>query len=149
MGSSPDTHLYEFRNSKGKKATITNKIALQLLRQHVATIDPDYGIHQDEVGLHSFRSSSAMAMYLNGIPVYTIMLLGRWSSDAFLRYIRKQVTEFSNNVSRKMIEQPVYHHIREPSPDDPRNHNALSAAANSGMGYNGTNTNRSVFSVWE
>jgi hypothetical protein len=44
-----------------------------------------------------------MAMYLAGIPVFTIMLLGRWSSDAFLRYIRKEVQEFSNSVSSKMI----------------------------------------------
>jgi hypothetical protein len=44
-----------------------------------------------------------MAMYLAGVPVFTIMLLGRWSSDAFLRYIRKQVKEFSTGISQKMI----------------------------------------------
>lgn len=44
-----------------------------------------------------------MAMYLAGVPVYTIMLLGRWSSDAFLHYIHKQVKEFSNGVSKKML----------------------------------------------
>jgi hypothetical protein len=35
--------------------------------------------------------------------VFTIMLMGRWSSNAFLRYIRKQVKEFSHGVSSKMI----------------------------------------------
>jgi hypothetical protein len=44
-----------------------------------------------------------MGMYLAGIPVFTIMLLGRWSSDAFLRYIRKHVKEFNAGVSQKMI----------------------------------------------
>jgi hypothetical protein len=44
-----------------------------------------------------------MAMYLAGIPVYTIMLIGRWSSDAFLCYIRRQVQEFSAGVSKRMI----------------------------------------------
>jgi hypothetical protein len=44
-----------------------------------------------------------MAMYSAGIPVFTTMLLGRWSSNAFLRYIRKQVKEFSSGVSQKMI----------------------------------------------
>jgi hypothetical protein len=44
-----------------------------------------------------------MAMFLAGVPVFTIMLLGRWSSDAFLRYIRKQVKEFSAGISQKMI----------------------------------------------
>ena len=60
-------------------------------------MDEAYGLPSKDIGLHSIRASGAMAMYLNGVPVYTIMLLGRWSSDAFLRYIRKQVTEFSNN----------------------------------------------------
>ncbi len=44
-----------------------------------------------------------MAMFLAGVPVFTIMLLGRWSSDAFLRYIRRKVQEFSKGVSDKMI----------------------------------------------
>lgn len=44
-----------------------------------------------------------MAMYLGRVPVVTIMLLGRWASDAFLRYIRKQVQEFSKGVSQRMV----------------------------------------------
>ena len=38
-----------------------------------------------------------MDVFLGECPVYTIMLIGRWSSDAFLRYIRKQVEQFSHN----------------------------------------------------
>jgi hypothetical protein len=38
-----------------------------------------------------------------GVQVFMIILLGQWSSDAFLRYIRKQVKEFSTGVSQKMI----------------------------------------------
>jgi hypothetical protein len=49
-----------------------------------------------------------MAIYLAGIPVFTIMLLGRWSSDVFLRYIRKQVKEFSRGISSKMIQNEIF-----------------------------------------
>ena len=42
-------------------------------------------------------------MYLAGVPVFTIMLIGRWSSDAFLRYIRRQVLQFSAGVSKRMV----------------------------------------------
>ena len=42
-------------------------------------------------------------MYLAGVPVYTIMLVGQWSSDAFLKYIHHQVLEFSNGVTARMI----------------------------------------------
>ncbi len=44
-----------------------------------------------------------MAMYLGECAIYTIMLIGRWSSDAFLQYIRKQVMDFSQNVAKKML----------------------------------------------
>ena len=57
-------------------------------------------------------------MCLNRVPVYTIMLLGHWSSNAFLHYIRKQATEFSNNVSCKMVKIPVYHHVPEANRGD-------------------------------
>jgi hypothetical protein len=69
------------------------------------------GITKEEVGTHSIRSGAAMAMYLGECPVYTVMLIGRWSSDAFLRYIRKQVMEFSHNVSKKMLKFQNYCHI--------------------------------------
>ena len=50
-------------------------------------------------------------MFLNNVPVYTIMLIGRWSSDAFLLYIRKQVEQFSRGVSQLMIGTGDFHHV--------------------------------------
>jgi hypothetical protein len=46
-----------------------------------------------------------MEMYLAGVPLYTIMLISRWPSDAFLRYIRRQVERFSKDVAQKMLTQ--------------------------------------------
>jgi hypothetical protein len=65
----------------------------------------------DEVGTHSNRSGGAMGMYLTGTPVYTIMLMGRWSSDAFMRYIRKQVLDMSHGISSKMITYEEFYTI--------------------------------------
>ena len=45
-----------------------------------------------------------MAMKLAGVSEYTIMIIGRWKSLAFLDYIRKQVAEFSFNVSHRMLQ---------------------------------------------
>jgi hypothetical protein len=39
------------------------------------------------------------------------MLIGCWSSDAFLHYIRKQVMEFSQNVAKKMLSCHNFQHI--------------------------------------
>ena len=44
-----------------------------------------------------------MALFLMDHSVTKIMLLGRWSSDAFLNYIRPQVLEWTNQLSRDMI----------------------------------------------
>ena len=69
-----------------------------------------------------------MAMYLGECPVFMIMLIGRRSSDAFLRYIRKQVMEFSQNVAKRMLSCQNFRHIPDihmrVQQDDPciRNH---------------------------
>ncbi len=44
-----------------------------------------------------------MGLFLMNHPVSKIMILGRWSSDAFLVYIRPQVLEWTNNMSADMI----------------------------------------------
>jgi hypothetical protein len=60
-----------------------------------------------------------MAMYLASVPVFTVMLLGRWSSDAFLHYINKQVKEFSSGISNKMIRNKNFFTISSASAEDP------------------------------
>jgi hypothetical protein len=103
---------------------------INALQDAVEAIGVDrLGIKKEEVGTHSIRSGAAMAMYLGECPVYTIILIGRWSSDAFLGYIRKQVMEFSQNVPKKMPTLQNYRHIpeinRRISPEDPRQCNNL------------------------
>ena len=55
------------------------------------------------------------------------MMIGRWSSDAFLKYIRKQVEQFSHNVAQRMIKNLMFRHIPEIEPKvshlDPRQRN--------------------------
>jgi hypothetical protein len=44
-----------------------------------------------------------MALFLKDHATAKIMILGRWSSDAFLVYMRPQVLEWTNNMSRDMV----------------------------------------------
>jgi hypothetical protein len=80
------------------------------------------GFPPDDIGTHSIRSGAAMAMYLAGVPVFTIMLIGRWSSDAFLRYIRRQVLQFSAGVSKRMVSAQAqdFFTIPDIDPEHPR-----------------------------
>ncbi|KAI2503570.1 hypothetical protein MHU86_10857 [Fragilaria crotonensis] len=62
-----------------------------------------FGYGADDIGTRSIRSGAAMGLFLMNHPVAKIMILGRWSSDAFLDYIRPQVLEWTNQMSRDMI----------------------------------------------
>ena len=64
---------------------ITSKHISNALRDAVSAIGEDaLHIATNEVGTHSIRSGSAMAMFLGGCPVFLIMMIGCWSSNAFL-----------------------------------------------------------------
>jgi hypothetical protein len=90
--------------ANGQLKDITSKMILDCLRAVVHHIgEATLGFKVMEIGTHSIRSGAAMAMYLANVPVFTIMLIGRWSSDAFLCYICRQVQEFSLGVSSRMI----------------------------------------------
>ena len=82
------------------------------LRAAVTTIDNNkLGFTKYEVGTHSLCSGAAMAMHLSEEPVYIIMIIGCWSSDVFLRYIRKQVAQFSQNITKRMISSQYFTHV--------------------------------------
>ncbi len=87
-----------------------------LLKDGVNAIgETKLGIQHSEVGTHSIRSGVTMAMYLAGVPIFLIMLIGCWSSLAFLKYIRKQVQKFSHGISSKMIKVKSFKHINNPT----------------------------------
>ena len=82
----------------------TSKQITNALQGAVLAIGEDsLHIATHKIGTYSIRLGAAMAMFLGGCPVFLIMMIGRWSSNAFLRYIRKQVEEFNHNVSQKCL----------------------------------------------
>ena len=124
---------------------------LNKLRSAATAVGKDVlGFDASELGLHSIRSGAAMSMYLTGIPVFTIMLIGRWSSDAFLQYIRKQVQEFSAGVSVKMIQADSFFTIPEASHEDPRvsgHHHNFATRNNHGRDAQ-SDSARPAFALW-
>jgi hypothetical protein len=98
-----------------KLISVTLTMIINLIRDGVVGIgEAKLGIKRWEVGTHSIRSGAAMAMYLAGVPIFSIMLIGQWSSTVFLNYIRRQVQEFSHGISSKMIEIQSFKHIQNP-----------------------------------
>ena len=58
-----------------------------------------------------------MAMYLGGVPVFAIMMIGRWASDSFMKYIRTQIKEFTLDVSKRMLTMQEFRHTPNTAPD--------------------------------
>lgn len=110
---SPEWPVYHYYDYTTKKhSNITSNEIFTDIRAAVDAIGPHtLGFTSKEVGTHSNRAAFAMMMYLAGRPIYTIMLLGRWLSDAFLRYIEKQIKEFSKDASKKMLSNNTFYNI--------------------------------------
>ena len=75
--------------------------------------EENLGFGKDDVGLHSIRSGGAMAMFLSGTSVIVIQRVGRWSSEAFLEYIRDQVETFTLHVSKNMIQYEQFFNLKD------------------------------------
>ncbi|GKY96663.1 hypothetical protein MPSEU_000625900 [Mayamaea pseudoterrestris] len=102
--SEDDDYFYYYEANDGTLAALHTKMALGFLRNFISSNNPEsIGLSVDQIGLHSIRASAAMAMYMSGVPITTIQLQGRWRSEAFMEYIRKQVDLFSAGVSKKML----------------------------------------------
>jgi hypothetical protein len=89
----------------GEVLDLSNSFVRKLLR-HTCTLyggHTTFGFHPHEIGNRSIRSGAAMALFLMDHSPAKIMILGRWSSDAFLVYIRPQVLEWTHNMSCDMI----------------------------------------------
>jgi hypothetical protein len=108
-GTNQDSHV-SLAQHRNNNISITLEMVANILKDcFVAIGETKLGIHRSEVRTHSIRSGAAMAMYLAGVPIFSIMLIGSWSSLAFLKYIRKQVQEFSFGISLQ-----TFKHINNP-----------------------------------
>ena len=126
------------------------------------------GFTKNEVGCHSIRSSFSMFLFLQNVRSTQIMLQGRWRSDAFITYIRSQVSSFSTGLSSAMMKSTsefytvpnasvvakdfiLPEHLTIQDPDDPRTRNpqAFAMNMNNGPGANNTRGSRpSYFHLW-
>ena len=110
---------------------------MKRIREVVKTFGKeDLGFDYTEIGTHSIRSSTAMQLFLNKYPTYQIMLLGRWCSDSFLKYIRRQVLKFSAGISESMVQKDFYTvpDVEYVDPNDPRTRSTASFATASTNG---------------
>lgn len=109
----PKWPVFTFYDQTSKKfQTIESKEISKAVKAAVKLIGKDkLGFGPDEVGTHSVRSALAMQLYLQHVPPYTIMMIGRWRSDAFLSYIEKQCHEFTKGMSSTMLTLNTFYQL--------------------------------------
>ena len=71
------------------------------------------GFSHKEVSRHSIRSGFSMELYLAKVYPETIMIMGRWASRAFLRYIGIQVSDLIKGISTLMKNNHAFYKIPE------------------------------------
>ena len=66
----------------------------------------EFGFTAGSVGNKSLRSGAAMSLALSpkNYSTMKIMVLGRWKSDKFMRYIRPQVLELTSGLAGDMVD---------------------------------------------
>jgi hypothetical protein len=102
--SGPDTPVSSIQKADGTRVVTSSELRWSLRSSCTKGGGTrTFGFSANEIGTRSIRSGAAMGLFLMNHPVAKIMILGRWSSDAFLDYIRPQVLEWTNQLSGDMI----------------------------------------------
>ena len=110
-GSTCDSPVNSFCLN-GKQYRITDRNIANALHSTIDTMqDFNLGFSGKDIGTHSIRSGGAMAMCLAKVDQYMIMIIGRWKSDSFMKYIRKQIEQFTSGISDRMLEVEHFNHI--------------------------------------
>jgi hypothetical protein len=66
------------------------------------------GIHANEISARSLRAGGAMAMMCIKIDLNTIRMMGRWHSDAMMRYLHVQAQPIIERYAAKMFNNGTY-----------------------------------------
>ena len=110
-GASCDSPINTYVAGK-KNFQFTSNNMIAALRTSVQSMpEANLGFVASEIGTHSIRSGGAMAMCLIKESDFMIKLLGRWKSDSFLKYIRKQIKQLSQHISKRMLTVEHFNHI--------------------------------------
>ena len=103
-------------NDKGKLASLDNKMILDKLQAASTAIrSHELGFTADKIGLHSLQSGTAMAIYLSGIPVYTMMLIMAGgqvmlSWDTFRNKCKSSALELARKCKQQMSSLQSWRH---------------------------------------
>lgn len=115
------TPLSAYYTSNGTRSDVSAKDISSGLKSAAALLNypSDRGIPIERIDTHSLRSGGANALSLAGYSDTQIQKMGRWKGKTFKEYIREELHNFSEGMSRAMkkvmgfvnISGGVYHDV--------------------------------------
>ena len=103
-GASLDTPLYIYYNDKNDPIAITTAIMTAALRKAAKRVQSVTGIPPDRISSRSLRPGGATALLCADQNPTCIALVGRWRSEAMLRYLRAQTTPAAKRFAALMLQ---------------------------------------------
>ena len=97
------TYFHNGRHYSVKSADITTT-----LRQATAACGAELGFLPSDVSARSLRAGGAMALFCSNVDGNTIQLIGRWKSDAMLRYLHVQAQPVMQGFASMMLHGGEY-----------------------------------------
>ena len=104
------TPLYKYyppdqrrRRNKAKGSDVNTTQVTNLLRRSAKEVQDRTGIPPKKISARSLRPGGATALLCSNVRPDNIALVGRWRSDAMLRYLRANTTPVTQGFAQKML----------------------------------------------
>jgi hypothetical protein len=98
-----DTPLYAYYDENGTQKMVTSRMVTLLLRRGAAIVEDQTGIAPKKISARSLRPGGATALLCAGQEPTSIALVGRWRSEAMLRYLRANITPAAMTFAKLML----------------------------------------------
>ena len=95
-----------FHNNRTYK--VQAKDVTAVLRESARVLGPQYNFSEQDVSARSLRAGGAMALFNSNVDSDTIRLIGRWQSDAMLRYLHLQAQPVMQGFASRMLQGRDY-----------------------------------------
>ena len=98
------TPLYTYYDNANQARNVTARFVTNGLRHSAQSLQRSTGIDWELLSARSLRPGGATALMCSNTDPTWIQLLGRWKSDAMLRYLRIQAHVNAAHFSQKMLD---------------------------------------------
>ena len=104
----PDTPICAYYDPTGHLSHVPAKWITYGLRHAATDLEPETGIPPAKLSARSLRPGGATALLCAGVDPNHIQLLGRWKSDAMLRYLRVAAASNHTTYAGLMLHHGAY-----------------------------------------